>query len=222
MSENRVEQWKRKLLDLSMRNPLLNAREGRKFLPIKQGGIYSNVEEETEVVPYSPPEAGDKMSIESELAEKELKKRLKELYTTSRSMYNESGINSLFLAVGFINWKETDSDEFRHAPLLLVPAELIRQNAAPGYKLQRTDEDAVVNFCLVEMLRTQFGLEVGDIAGGGMGDGDPDFNEVFKAFANAVKGKKEWSISTSVALGIFSFSTSFRYFDYTTKKEKCQ
>ena len=36
MSDNRVEQWKRKLLDLSMCNPLLNARDGRKFLPIKQ------------------------------------------------------------------------------------------------------------------------------------------------------------------------------------------
>ena len=43
MSDNRVEQWKRNLLDLSMRNPLLNAREGRKFLPIKQGGVYSEL-----------------------------------------------------------------------------------------------------------------------------------------------------------------------------------
>lgn len=220
MSDNRVEQWKRNLLDLSMRNPLLNAREGRKFLPIKQGGIYSNAENETAVVPYSPPETDGKMSIESELTEKELKKRLKELYTTSRSMYNESGINSLFLAVGFLNWKENDSDEIRHAPLLLVPAELIRQNAAPGYKLQRTDEDAVVNFCLVEMLRSQFGLEVGDIAGGGMGDGDPDFNEVFKAFANTVKDKKEWSISTSVALGIFSFSKIVIWRDLTDHIEE--
>ena len=65
MSDNRVEQWKRNLLDLSMRNPLLNAREGRKFLPIKQGGIYSNAENETAVVPYSPPETDGKMSIES-------------------------------------------------------------------------------------------------------------------------------------------------------------
>ena len=220
MSENRVEQWKRKLLDLSMRNPLLNAREGRKFLPIKHGGIYSNAEDETSIVPYSSTETGDKVSIESEFAEKELKKRLKDLYTTSRSMYNESGINSLFLAVGFLNWKETDSDEIRHAPLLLIPAELIRQNAAPGYKLQRTDEDTVVNFCLVEMLRSQFGLDIGDVAGGGMGDGDPDFNEVFKAFANAVKGKKEWSISTSVALGIFSFSKIVIWRDLTDHIEE--
>ena len=43
MSDNRVEQLKRNLLDLSMRNPLLNAREGRKFLPIKQGGVYSEL-----------------------------------------------------------------------------------------------------------------------------------------------------------------------------------
>lgn len=28
MIESRVEQWKRKLLDLSLRNPLLNAKDG--------------------------------------------------------------------------------------------------------------------------------------------------------------------------------------------------
>ena len=192
MSENRVEQWKRKLLDLSMRNPLLNAKDGRKFLPIQKGGIYSSVKVGNDVIPYSSSEAGERIGVGSELGEKEIRKRLKELYTTSRSNYNETGINSLFLAVGFLNWNEKDGEEFHHAPLILIPAELVRQNAAPGYKLQRTDEDAVVNFCLIEMLRSQYALSINDIDGGNIGDGDPDFNEVFKSFAKAIENKREW------------------------------
>lgn len=35
--ETRVDQWKRKLLDLSLWNPLLNARDGAKFLPFDGG-----------------------------------------------------------------------------------------------------------------------------------------------------------------------------------------
>ena len=38
--EIRVDQWKRKLLDLSLRNPLLNARDGAKFLPFDGGVPY--------------------------------------------------------------------------------------------------------------------------------------------------------------------------------------
>ena len=108
--------------------------------------------------------------------------------------------------IGFLSWCEKPGGELRRAPLVLVPAQLVRQAAAPGYGLQRTDEDAVVNFCVVEMLRRQFGIPVVDVEGGGIGDGDPDFNAVFRAFADAIRGRQGWSISTGVALGIFSFS----------------
>lgn len=41
MAETRVEQWKRKLLDLSLRNPLLNVRDSSKFLPLEDGVSYA-------------------------------------------------------------------------------------------------------------------------------------------------------------------------------------
>ncbi len=194
MTEPRVEQWKRKLLDLSLRNPLLNVRESAKFLPLVGG------------VPNGTLEAGATFPLKAALPEKEIRKRLKELYATSRGMFAESGINSLYVAVGFLNWNEKDGEEHHRAPLALIPAQLIRQTAAPRFRLVRTDEDAVVNFCLVELLRSQFGIPVKDVSGGGLGDGDPDFNEVFKVFADAIQDRKEWSLSSDLALGIFSFS----------------
>lgn len=204
--ETRVDQWKRKLLDLSLRNPLLNARDGAKFLPFDGGAPYGGEATTTEVVPYTPPKVGDSVPFSTSLSEKEIRKRLKELYLASRSLYNETGVNSLYVAVGFLSWREKESDEFHQAPLLLIPAQLIRQTASPGYKLKRTDEDAAVNFCLQELLRSQFGIPIKDVAGGGFGDGDPDFNAVFRCFADAIQNKKDWSISTGIALGIFSFS----------------
>ena len=190
MAENRIEQWKRKLLDLSLRNPLLNARDGSKFLPLQAGVTCAGEDAGTAVVPYELPEPGGNMHFKTSLGEAEMRKRLKELYLTSRSMYNESGVNSLFLAVGFLSWNEKTGDACRRAPLLLVPVQLVRQTAAPGYGLQRTDEDAVVNFCVVEMLHRQFGIPIPDVEGGGIGDGDPDCNAVFRAFADAIQNRK--------------------------------
>lgn len=213
--ESRVDQWKRKLLDLSLRNPLLNARDGAKFLPFDGGVPYGGGAATTEVVPYTPPETGDSVPFRTSLPEKEIRKRLKELYLASRSLYNETGVNSLYVAVGFLSWREKDGDEFHQAPLLLIPAQLVRQTASPGYKLQRTDEDAAVNFCLLELLRSQFGIPIKDVVGGGFGDGDPDFNAVFRCFADAIQNKKDWSISTGIALGIFSFSKVVIWKDLT-------
>lgn len=220
MSEPRVEQWKRKLLDLSLRNPLLNVRDSLRFLPLEDGLSFCGGSASSDVVPYVPPEAGAALPYKTRLSEKEIRKRLKELYLASRSMFNETGINSLYVAVGFLKWKEEDGAEFHRAPLALVPAQLVRQTASPGYKLMRTDEDAAVNFCLVEMLRSQFGIPVKDVAGGGLDDGDPDFNEVFRTFVDAIQDRKEWSISTDVALGIFSFSKIVIWKDLNDHFEK--
>ena len=204
MTESRVDQWKRKLLDLSLRNPLLNAKDGLKFLPIKTGGPQWGATAGTEIVPYTPPSADGDIPFQTLLDEKEVRRRLKELYLSSRSIFNETGVNSLFLAVGFLNWNEAEGEEFHRAPLLLLPAQLIRQTAAPGFRLQRTDDDAAVNFCIVELLRSQFGILVKDVEC--EGDDEPDFNEVFKVFADAIQDRKGWSVSSDVALGIFSFA----------------
>lgn len=204
MTDSRIEQWKRKLLDLSLRNPLLNAKDGLKFLPIKTGGPYLGAKSGTDVEPYAMPSAGGDMLFQTLLDEKESRRRLKELYRSSRSMFNETGVNSLFLAVGFLGWNEAEGGEFHRAPLLLVPAQLIRQAAAPGFRLQRTDEDAVVNFCIVELLRSQFGIPVKDVEG--EGDGELDLKEVLRVFADAIQGRKGWSVSTDEALGLFSFA----------------
>ena len=81
MSESRIEQWKRKLLDLSLRNPLLNARDSLKFLPLDGGlPIPSNVSDSVS----TPCEVGAVIPYKTRMSEQESRKRLKELYLTSR------------------------------------------------------------------------------------------------------------------------------------------
>ena len=194
--ETRVDQWKRKLLDLSLRNSLLNVRDTSRFLPLSSGGSFGF---------DVPPEDGAVIQYKPVIPAKEIKARLKELYTTSRAMFEDSGVNSLFVAVGFLHWNEEDKEDFHRAPLILVPARLERTTGPIGFNLVRTEEDAVVNFCLLELLRSQFKIPVPEIEGGGFGDGDPAFKDVFEAFSRSIKSRPAWSLSGDVALGIFAF-----------------
>lgn len=219
MAELRIEQWKRKLLDLSLRNPLLNVREGKKFLPICPGENYATLMLQPDGASYVPPEIDHTLFSSLKLADDELTKRLKEFYKTVTAMERESGINALFITLGGVYWSEKEGDELRYAPLILVPVKLVRQSSGAGYKLQRTDEDAVVNFCFAEMLRSQFEIDIPAIDGDGIGDGDPDFNAVFKTFAEAVLTQKGWTLTTQVALGIFSFSKIVIWRDLTDHSE---
>ncbi|WP_139101690.1 DUF4011 domain-containing protein, partial [Acinetobacter baumannii] len=54
-----------------------------------------------------------------------LEKRLIEVYRASRTALEEGGANTLFLAVGFLEWRETErSKSTFKTPLLLIPVQI--------------------------------------------------------------------------------------------------
>ena len=81
--------WERKLLDLSLRNNMLNMRMGRN------------------TISYGHP---DIAALEDELADgKEIileQKELKGLYRAMRTNMEETGANTLFLTLGTLQWQE--------------------------------------------------------------------------------------------------------------------
>ena len=108
MVESRVERWKRKLLDLSLRNRLLNCRDGKQVLPLASGDVAKL--EDMLAVESSVP-------VASALPPGETAKRLKEIHRAGRTAVEESGVNSVFVAVGFLEWKDReDADAPRRAP----------------------------------------------------------------------------------------------------------
>jgi hypothetical protein len=96
------------------------------------------------------------------LIAKELDKRLKTVWERYRSHERETGLHTLFLVLGFVQWYEDDiSDVALHAPLLLLPVHLERKvrTGRYEYRLSGTGEGLQVNIALVEKLR-QLGLEL--------------------------------------------------------------
>ena len=96
------------------------------------------------------------------LTSKELEKRTKGIYEKYRMHERETGLHTLYLCLGFVQWFEDDeSDVSHHAPALLLQVRL-EQRVVRGryeYKLAIGDEGLDVNVALQEKMRQHWGLE---------------------------------------------------------------
>ena len=64
----------------------------------------------------------------------------------ANSVFEEQGYTVLYLALGFLEWKESDASATpRKAPLILVPVELERAKVRESYRLAWTKEDIGTN-----------------------------------------------------------------------------
>ena len=96
------------------------------------------------------------------LPRKELDKRLKSILDKYHGHQRDTGLHTLFLTLGFVQWFEDDtSDIALHAPLLLLSVELERKivHGRYEYLLRSHDEALQVNIALVEKLK-QFGVDL--------------------------------------------------------------
>jgi hypothetical protein len=70
-------------------------------------------------------------------------------------------VNTLFLALGFVEWYEADSSQDpRRAPLVLVTVQLERSSARDRFLLRFTGDDVRENLCLRRKLGEDFGLRL--------------------------------------------------------------
>lgn len=142
--------------------------------------------------------------LQTQLTLDGLQKRLLSLYHEGRTLEEEQGVNVLFLALGFLEWREDAKSEVeRFAPLLLLPVELIREGARDRFKLQVRDEDLITNISLQAWLKDEFRIELPEIPE--RDEWSP--SEYFDEVANAVEGLEGWQVhQNEMLLGFFSFS----------------
>lgn len=141
--KDRLARWQRKLLDLSLRNPLLNFKAGKKALPLEaaapdledaladgqtlkllpspelmQGGDPRSLQlhEARSLEDLRRDHAADALKrreVFIRLAQQDLEGRLVELFRGARNALQEGGANTLYVALGFLVWTRTDKPEAR-------------------------------------------------------------------------------------------------------------
>ena len=214
----RVVRWTQKLLDLSLRNRMLNVRDVKQVLPLVCRDVArledQLASDETVSIAFGDPTEN---FLVSGCTPDETKRRLTTLFRCAKSDLEESGVNTLFLAIGFLRWKVSPTDEKTYrAPLLLMPAKLVREGVS-NLRLLRRDEETIVNATLLELLRSQYRVTVPDVDPPPQDEHGVDVPKVLESFRAAVKDLPGWEVVRELALGQFSFGKFVMWKDLTSR-----
>lgn len=168
---SRLVQWERRLLDLDMRNTLLNMRPSKTLVPLfapalsglesaltggGELGILARPAECPSDRDPKDPEAAREPGPLQPLLEAEFQNgRLRALFSdgelhshilalsrAARVSLEENGANTLFLALGLLRWYEPKKSAAPHyAPLVLLPVDLVRRSTSGGGYILRLREE---------------------------------------------------------------------------------
>lgn len=170
-----------------------------------------------EARPYDPDQLDSTRTdrvLEVAATPEQLDRSLRRIDEQARLTVEEQGVNTLFLALGMLHYRESaDSEETFRAPLILLPVELKRKSARTGFTIVATDDDPLVNPALIEYLRHTFGISLPDLPANEDGAGSAEIQPWFLAVAEAVAGLAGWAVKSEIFLGLFSFQKFVMYKD---------
>ena len=240
--QTQLDAARAELLDQSLRNPLINYRlsraRGVEIVDESPPDVYRILVQEGKAMSFLPkpePEEDDNLQLfEDDQTEngsarytdnrlqtnhlsEDFQKRLLNTYYTARTAIEEQGVNTLYLALGMLQWYESESsDILRHAPLILIPVEIDRASVRARFRIRYTEEDIGTNLSLQEKLKSEFGIQFPDLP-----DADDleqsNIQSYYQTVDAAINGLKRWSVDeTAIALGFFSFAKFLMYRDLDT------
>lgn len=250
-ADDRITLWQRKLLDLTARNRLLHLPHKSKHVPLccpdpseledllaagktititalpelEEGGrdveLYRKQNKEDLIERYAQ-DALASNEVLSPLPAKKLETQLIDLYRKANSDLAEGGANTLFLALGFLNWKKSAEDPrtFR-APLILLPVTLKRRSALSGVKMTAHEDEPRFNLTLLELLRQDFELNIPGLEGDlPEDDSGIDVKGIWNAVRVAVRDIPGFEVTAETAIGTFSFSKYLMWKDLVDRRDQ--
>ena len=118
---------------------------------------------------YDLPEPGDSRGdgkhedreIQTLLLPGDLERLAQRVYSKGQSFLEETGVNVIQGAFGFIEWSESENSEDRlFSPLILLPVAFSKKKSKGGFKFSATStgEEATLNRFIFEKLKRDFGV----------------------------------------------------------------
>lgn len=236
--------WERKLLDLTLRNNLINIHpryilqmmdpevqslvssfeNGRSMQiggrpdgwegDMASHGIYTTIPQADKMSAFCDAELRDGR-LRSFTAEGQVEDRVDSLRQAAKRSIEENGANTLYLTVGALKWIDEDHKREHFAPIILMPCEIIRQSG----RVMATGEEPVINLTLLEMLRENFGITIPGLDTLPQKEGHTDVHLILNTIRRAVMEKKGWDVDPLVFLGNFTFSKFIIWNDVHTGRD---
>ena len=217
-----VEEWKRHLLDLSARNPLIR-RDTHKtvelMVPHSLLGSFEDLVNRVEKVLLRPAQGSEpdpdarraesllkeERAVEVDLPTREYRRRLGALAAEARVGVEETGANNLYLALGTLTWSA--SGRRLHSPLVLVPVTL-KQDEDAFYLLLDQAGVSTPNYSLLARFAADTGIDLEELREPARDEHGIDVDAVLTALATRLRRQKvDACVEATTHLGLFRFST---------------
>ena len=165
---------------------------------------------------YELPDPGDENEdgrhsdndIQTLLLPGDLERKLNAITSKSRTWVQETGMNVLHVAFGFLEWSDNIQADSSFAPLVLVQVEIKKTRTPQGarFSIEGTGDEPEANAVLAEKLRIEFSIELPKFEGSSI-------EEYIADVAKVLPKKKNWRIRRQVAIGVFPSARMAMYHD---------
>lgn len=230
----RVIQWKNALLDLSLRNRLINFTDTARFplaVPSSWIGRFEDLVNNGTPISLLPSnqlsaihqERGirfgrdlpqdelisllsSKKAVFAEVSEDAYNSKMRGLAYKAKTQLEETGANNLYLALGSLLW-ELDGRTLR-SPLVLVPVNLTSAGRQGLYRVTLDETgQSTPNYCLLEKLSQAHGLKIPGLAEPSEDGSGIDLDAAFHAVREAVSAKGlAFRVENTVDLSMLQFA----------------
>ena len=230
----RVAQWKNALLDLSLRNRLINYTPTSGLALQVPGAALPRLEDlinrgqSLQLLPADRigqvdrergirtardlPDAQRTEMLEQRrqahinVTESVYVPRLRAVAYKARTLIEETGANNLYLAFGMLSWR-VDDRQLR-SPLVLVPVRLHTTARGQSFTVALDEAGASTpNFCLLEKLRLEHGITIPGLATPAEDGEGIDLAAAFGALREALaEAKLDFFVEDTVELSVLQFA----------------
>ena len=143
--------------------------------------------------------------IQTLLLPDRLKRHERSIARKTTNILRETGINALYMAFGFLEWKEhDDADRRLRSPLLLLPIEYIEERKSAPRKIKATGEPLMVNETLHEKLMRDFRVPLPELPELEDEDRDHSIEDYWISVQKAIADQKKWSLKRWISFGIYT------------------
>ena len=182
---------------------------------------WSSSSDEADAEDAGKPRRHPNTRLQTAIDDEHLFLQLLKIHTEAKGFIEEQGVNTLYLALGFMHWYEADSSEqLRKAPLIMLPVSLERSSAKDAFRLKYTGDELMPNLSLVAKLKTDFGLDMTccGFDEDSFAADEGSLNRFYADVADVISKQKRWKVaSNEIALGFFSFGKFLMFNDLDPK-----
>jgi hypothetical protein len=152
-------------------------------------------------------------NIQTLLLPNDLERKLNSVSSKCRTWMQETGMNVLHVAYGFLEWSDNKQSETSFAPLILCEAQIDKRRTPEGveFSISGTGDEPETNAVLAEKLKLDFGVELPAFTGSSV-------EEYFAEVAKIPPRNITWRVRRQVAIGVFPSARMAMYHDLDVKQ----